>query len=113
MKSHTVFMLPKRMKKDLSIEAIKSGFGNRGKSLWVEKAITQFLKLDNYIDIVSETSDMTGLDSREAVVIDNIVMGNLNAAVNKITEMFPRMNGVKSTTIRAAVIQGIVRGVNK
>ena len=107
----TIVMVPKKMKEDLMIKVIKDGYDVRGKTKWISKALIKFLSLEDYSNYVEISEDMGKLDAKETVDISLELKGALDKAVESIRKTKPLMEGAKSKIIRAALIQGLIRGV--
>ncbi len=107
----TIVMVPKKMKEDLLIRVIKDGYGARGKAKWISKAINKFLSLENYSNYVEISEDMGKLDAKETVDISVELKAVLDKSVENVRKIKPLMEGAKSKIIRAALIQGLIRGV--
>lgn len=104
-------MVPKKMKEDLLIRIIRDGYGARGKSKWISKALNKFLFLENYASYVEISEDMSRLDAKETVAISAELKSILDKSVENVRKVKPLMEGAKSKIIRAALIQGLIRGV--
>ena len=95
-------------------QVIDEGYGSRGRSKWLSSSIIEFLSMDNEfcmdcIEIADSFEDKTQIISfRLSDEIEEL----LDSWVIKVREKHPSMEGVKSTILRAAVMQRLLGGAN-
>lgn len=106
----TTAKLPKSIQQTMLEKIIRDGYGMRGKSKWISEAIEHFLILDNYpelVDIANEMEEMTDVVSMR---LSRELVQKLDVAIIVVRKEFPALEGVKSSIIRASIIQRLIRG---
>lgn len=119
----TTAKIPKAINQQMLEKIIQDGYGMRGKSRWINEAVTSFLKLDNYPELVDIADDVTNKSSTDeseeknkqameiiSLRISNELMLALENAVIEIRKLYPAIEGVKGKIIRASIIQRLIRG---
>ena len=101
------------LNQQMSIQVIKDGFGMRGKNKWVVEAIENFLKLDDYVDLVELASDVEDLSSTISLRLPLVLVEKIDKAILQIRKKYPLIEGVQSHIIRASMLQKIIRSPNK
>ncbi len=108
-KQVTSFKLPTTIHNRLLEQVIKDGYGMRGKSKWVTEAIQDFLKLEDFPEMVSIAEDMVQLSEMVCLRLPESLLNELEKAVIIIRTAYPAIEGVKSNLIRASILQRIIR----
>ena len=96
----------KRLKAEMQVALIKSGYGLRGKSRWLKEAILTFLRLKDFIDYVEQGIDINQaeLSEVEAFYLDMETIQLLKDAYLEIRVKYPLFEGIQSALIRASTI---------
>ncbi len=102
--------LPKSVHQKMLEKIIKDGYGMRGKSLWMHEAIERFLQLENYPEFVDIATEMDEMIAVVTARISRELIGKLDEAVIVVRREYLGMEGVKSSLIRASIIQRLIRG---
>ncbi|MBS0358948.1 MAG: hypothetical protein JSS53_06755 [Proteobacteria bacterium] len=90
-------------------QVIADGYGMKGKSKWVVEAIREFLKLDDYPELVDIADEMDNLNGVITFRLSEDLLVELETAVVKIRKIYPSLEGVKSNIIRASILQRLIR----
>lgn len=107
--------VPKQMQENLFRAIVDDGYKMRGKSLWVNEAIENFLKMEffvDYVDIGSEVGDGELLVT-ESFYLPITTIDYLEQAVVEIRKQYPKIEGVKSIIIRSSILQRLFRPKKK
>lgn len=108
-KIKTTIRLPKSTQCEMIQAVITSGYGMRGKSLWVSEAINQLLALKNYPELVDIGNEMTGLLAVESIYLTSTLKEKLTSALIEVRKCYPEMEGVQSCIIRTSILQRLLR----
>ncbi len=108
-KSKITFAVPDSLKNELRVHVIKDGYGLRGKSKWISKAVENFLELKDFLELISYSDEMHGFDQIETVVVEYPLKLKIDKAIIQIRKEFPMIEGVKSRIMRTAILQRILR----
>lgn len=111
-KQMTSFKLPTVMHHKLLEQVIKDGYGMRGKSRWVTEAIQDFLKLDDFPDMVAIAEDMEQLSEMVSLRLPEDLLNRMDEAIVTVRRAYPAIEGVKSNLIRASILQRIIRSAS-
>lgn len=90
-------------------QIVADGYGLRGKTRWLEEAMTEFLALENYPELVDIASEMENLTKIISLRINEKLLRTLENSALKIREQYPMIEGVKSNLIRASIMQKLIR----
>lgn len=109
-KKNTTIRIPLPLEKKLLSAVVDSNYGMRGKSRWVEEAILNLLNTEGYSDhvnwdLTSENREKTKIMS---LSFDKNTMDKLDSAVVEVRKYYPKLEGVKSRIIRAAIMQRVL-----
>lgn len=109
-KKSTSVRLTHDLKMRLQTRVIEDNYGMRGRSRWIEEAITEFLKIPDYQDTVNW--DLTK-ESDEPIhtlslMFSESILLALDLAVVEVRKKFPAKEGVKASIIRAAIIHRLL-----
>ena len=109
-KKTTTIRIPLTLEKKLLTSVINSNYGMKGKSIWIEEAILRLLGTNNYPEHVNWdlTSENNILTKTMSISFSLNTMDKLDKAVVEVRQSFPKMEGVKSRIIRAAIMQRIL-----
>lgn len=108
----TSIKLQKKLHHKLQQSVINDEYGMRGKNKWIIEAIEAFLCLPDYpslVDIANYSNQQTEIISLR---LTDILMRQLDEAVIFVRRQFPAMEGVKSSIIRASIIQRLLRSTS-
>jgi len=103
------FAIHGNLQTELREKMIKEGYGLRGKSAWISQAIEQLLEYKNFQNLVTYSDEMCGFDKMETIVIDFSLKIKLDTAITTVRKHYPNIEGVKSSIIRTAILQRILR----
>ncbi len=101
--------LPKEVHQRVMEQVISDGYGMRGKSKWINEAMTNFFSLPNYPELVDIAEDMEEMTDVISIRIPEDFFKALENAVLEVRKIYPGMEGVKSKIIRASLIQRLIR----
>ncbi len=101
--------LPNKLKEEFKIRVIQDGYGMRGKSKWVNEAVEEFLKIENFENFVCLAEEQENLNDKEIIFADESLEEQINKGVIEVRKNHPLMEGVKSKILRAAIIQRLLR----
>lgn len=101
--------LPNKLKEEFKIRVIQDGYGMRGKSKWVNEAIEEFLKIENFENFVFLAEEQENLNDKEIIFANESLEEQINKGVIEVRKIYPLMEGVKSKILRAAIIQRLLR----
>jgi len=76
----TTYRMPSRMKDEILKRVIADGYGMKGKSRWIEEAITDFLSERSWKDQVIDLDMITGNDGKDVAYLDRGVKDELDKA---------------------------------
>lgn len=98
--------ISKRLKTEMQSALIRSGYGLRGKSRWLNETIASFLNQNHFIDFVEHGIDINQaeLTEVEAFYLNAETIQQLQEAFVKIRIKYPLFEGVQSAIIRASII---------
>jgi hypothetical protein len=101
---------PKRLKAEMQVALIKSGYGLHGKSRWLKETIINFLRQPDFVDYVEQGIDINQaqLSEVEAFYLDLDTITMVKNAFVKVRIKYPLFEGVQSALIRAAVIYNLM-----
>lgn len=90
---------------------IKKRYGLKGKSKWVEEAITKFLKITDYEDLVdiAANGEVQKHTIVESFYFTSDTANLIDDALKHIRIKYPMTEGVKSHIIRASILQRLIR----
>lgn len=112
-KNKIAFVLPENLYNEMRQKIIADGYGLRGKSIWVEEAIEQLLKVHKYIDLVDINDEMRGFNKAETILVSMEMKRKLDNALIQVRQVYPAMNGVQSRIVRTAILQRLLGFVNQ
>jgi len=101
--------LPKEIHQRVMEQVISDRYGMRGKSKWVNEAMSNFFSLQNYAELVDLAEDMEEMTDVISIRIPEDIYKALEKAVIEVRKHYPGMEGVKSKIIRASLIQRLIR----
>ena len=109
-KKTTTVRIPLTLEKKLLTSVIHSNYGMKGKSRWIEEAVLRLLELSNYPEHVNWdlTSENNISTKTMSLSFSLNTIDELDKAVVEVRQSFPKMEGVKSRIIRAAIMQRIL-----
>ncbi|HEX4045994.1 MAG TPA: hypothetical protein VHZ76_10060 [Gammaproteobacteria bacterium] len=101
---------PQRLKNELQIAIINSGYGCYGKSRWLKEAINVFLQQPDFVEYVEHGIDINQaeLSKVEAFYLDADTIQIMKEAFVKVRIAYPLFEGVQSALIRAAVVYSLM-----
>lgn len=105
----TSIKLPKQIHQKLLERVVVDGFGLRGKSKWIILSIENFLKMKNYPELVDIANGLDSLTEVLSMRLPLTLMNALDEAVINTRKQYPGMEGVRSSIIRASILQGLIR----
>jgi hypothetical protein len=105
----TTVKLPKKIYQKLLERVVSDGLGLRGKSKWIIHAIETFLQMENYPELVDIASEMDLLTEVLSMRLPMDVVTRLDSAVIETRRLYPALEGVRSSIIRASIIQNLIR----
>ena len=96
----------KRLKSEMQLLLIKSGYGLHGKSRWLKETLHVFLQQPNYIDYVEHGTNLNQADLTvvEAFSLDALTHQLIKDSLVKIRIKYPLFEGVQSALVRSAII---------
>lgn len=106
----TTIKLQKNLHYQLQQRVIEDGYGMRGKSRWIVEAITAFLRLSDYPNLVDIADDMEQQREAVSIRVPEKLMQQIENGVIAVRKSYPAMEGVKSNLIRASIMQRLIRG---
>lgn len=101
--------LPNKLKEEFKVRVIQDGYGMRGKSKWVNEAVEEFLKIENFQNFVFLAEEQENLNDKEIIFANESLEAQINKGVIEVRKSYPLMEGVKSKILRAAIIQRLLR----
>lgn len=102
--------IPEKIHIQMLERIVREGYGLRGKSKWINEAISKFLEFSNYPELVDIAQDIEKIRVPVSFRIDNEVSNKLEDSVVIVRKSYPAMEGVKSNIIRASIMQRLIRG---
>lgn len=105
----TTTKLPHSAHQAMLEKIIRDGYGMRGKSKWISEAVERFLQIPNYPELVDIANDMEEMNEIISLRTSEELTLQLDKAIIEIRKQYPAMEGVKSSIIRAGVIQRLIR----
>ena len=98
------------MKTALQNDVMKCGYGFHGKSRWLSEAVSSFLQVPSYVDLVEngECSNQAQLTSVEAFYVPISLISKLKKAQLEVRKNNPLLEGVQSAIIRASVVNRLM-----
>jgi predicted transcriptional regulator len=106
----TSIKLPKQTHQKMLEKIISDGYGMKGKSRWIVEAITNFLALQNFHELVDIATDISDVTEMVTIRLPNEVAAKIDKAIIAVRKCYPAMEGVKSHIIRASIMQRFIRG---
>jgi len=103
------FVVPETLQKEMRQRLIGDGYNLKDKSKWVVEAITSFLAMDSYKDLVKLGDEMRGFEKTESIVVDKELKKLLDESVLHIREEYPLLEGLQSRIIRTSIVQKLLR----
>jgi hypothetical protein len=103
------FVVQEQLQKELRQQIINDGYSMQEKSKWIAEAIQNFLKIENYIELVNLGDVMQGFEKSESVVIEPTLKKMLDEAVLVTRKSYPLLEGVQSRIIRTSIVQRLIR----
>ena len=104
----TSVKLPAKLEHQMLLSIVGEGYGMRGKSRWIEDAITEFLNMENRVELVEYASEMINLSKVISVRLKDKTIMLIENAVTEVRTQYPNLEGVKSNIIRASIIQKLL-----
>lgn len=108
-KKVVTLLVPNSMGNKISKFVLDSGYGMRGKSRWICDAIYDFLQLDNYHELAIQDNEFSELSETLSIRISEDIEVALKQAIIDIRRLFPDAEGLKSSIIRASILQRMVK----
>ena len=105
----TSIKLQKKLHHKLQQCVINDEYGMRGKNKWIIEAIEAFFQLPDYPSLVDIANYSERLTDMISLRLPETLMRQLDEAVIYIRRQYPAMEGVKSSLIRASIIQRLIR----
>ncbi len=107
----TSIRLPLDLEKRMLSTIVSDGYGLRGKSKWMQEAISDFLKIPNFEEYVDIASEMTGLSKTISLRINLDLWESLEESVEVVRKKNPLLDAARSNLIRASIFQKLLRKV--
>ncbi|OGT45704.1 MAG: hypothetical protein A3E83_04525 [Gammaproteobacteria bacterium RIFCSPHIGHO2_12_FULL_41_20] len=107
----TSIKLQKKLHHTMLQRIISDGYGMRGKSRWIIEAVDTFLSLPDYPELVDIANDMDQLTEVVSIRVPEQTVIQIEQAIIQVRKFYPAMEGVKSSLIRASIIQRLIREV--
>jgi hypothetical protein len=92
-------------------QVIEDGYGMRGKSKWVNDAITRFLAIDCFPVLVDELDDDDDYPALLTLRLPEDTCKLLEQSVIVIRKENPMIEGVKSKIVRASILQRLLKKI--
>lgn len=108
-KISTSVKVAEKLSQRIDLAVLKSGYGMRGKSRWIEEALTAFFALSDFPQYVDIATEQTHFDKTLTFRTKATVAKQLDAAVITVRKAYPAVNAAKSNIIRAALLQHLLR----
>ena len=108
-KIKTTIRLPKSTQDEMVQTIIANGYGMRGKSRWVEEAISQLLAIKDFHELVDIGDEISELEAVESIYLTLGLKKDLDSALIVVRQFYPSMEGVQSCIIRTSIIQRLLR----
>lgn len=101
--------LPENTHQEMCERIVKDKYGMRGKSLWINEAISDFLNIQGFPEFVDLAKDVTNLSHTVSFRITDELEKKLNQAVIITRKQYPDLDAAKSNIIRASIVQRLIR----
>ena len=102
----TSVKLPGSLHQQVLENIVKNGYGLRGKSRWVVEAVSSFLGLSNYQELVDIATEELGLLHETICVrLPDEIDREIDSVIISVRKQYPDMEGVRSNIIRASIMQ--------
>lgn len=101
--------LPENIHQEMCERIVKDKYGMRGKSLWINEAISEFIKIKGFPEFVDLAKDVTNLSHPVSFRITEELENKLNNAVILARREYPDLDAAKSNIIRASIVQRLIR----
>lgn len=107
----TSIKLPKDLNQQLSEQVIADGYGMRGKSQWIVDSIIALLNLSepDYVELIEYAANMEKLDSVISIRLPRQLAFEIDKAVRVVRTTYPELEGVRSSIVRASILQQLLR----
>lgn len=105
----TSIKLQKKLHLKLQQSVINDGYGMRGKNKWIVESIEAFLRFSDYPSLVDIANQADHQDEIISLRLPETLIRQLEQAVIHVRREYPAMEGVKSSIIRASIIQRLLR----
>jgi hypothetical protein len=101
---------PQRLKAEMQVALIQSGYGLHGKSRWLKEAIVIFLRQSDFVEYVEQgiNINQAELSGVEAFYLDFPTIQMMKDAFVQVRIKYPLFEGVQSALIRTAVIYSLM-----
>lgn len=110
LKTKVFFRLPELMAQELNTRISDDGYGERGKSRWVRESIEAFLQQAHWSEfLLANLPDMGGQDERESAYLERAFVRKIDEAISIIKAENPHLERLRSTLIRCAITNRLLR----
>jgi len=109
-KKKTTVRISPRLKQEISKHMAENGYGLHGKSKWLASAITEFDKIPNNSDLISQAIEINpgGPTLVEGFYLSPNIVETINIIAVKVRQKRPLLEGVKSAILRASIINKLI-----
>lgn len=108
--TRVTFFMPTKLVEEMQAQMKKEGYGVKDKSRWISEAIENLGKIENHLELINSSDDLSNLDSKQTIRISKSLKTHLNKIVLDVKKRFFELDGVQSRVIRTSIMQRILRG---